>query len=100
MSAWTYRSLDGKAVQKIVPPCPRIPSWKGPSAESGEKHEPASDIDTAVADSLKALDPTRPIREADIGARPINVRFTPESGHRNRHARIHFEAATSAASSR
>jgi len=26
-----------------------------------------SDIDTAVADSLKALDPKRPIREADIG---------------------------------
>jgi hypothetical protein len=25
MSAWTYRSLDGKAAQKIVPPCPRIP---------------------------------------------------------------------------
>jgi hypothetical protein len=25
-----------------------------------------SDIDTAVADSLKALDPERPIREADI----------------------------------
>ena len=26
-----------------------------------------SDIDTAVVDSLKALDPHRPIREADIG---------------------------------
>jgi hypothetical protein len=25
-----------------------------------------SDIDTAVVDSLKALDPERPIREADI----------------------------------
>ena len=29
--------------------------------------EPASDIDTALVDSLKALDPNRPIREADIG---------------------------------
>ena len=58
MSAWTYRSLDGKAAQKIVPPCLRIPLWKGPSAESVEKHEPASDIDAAVVDSLKALDPT------------------------------------------
>jgi hypothetical protein len=28
-----------------------------------------SDIDTAAADSLKALDPKRPIREADIGMR-------------------------------
>jgi hypothetical protein len=31
-----------------------------------EKHEPASDIDTALMDSLKVLDPERPIREADI----------------------------------
>ena len=31
-----------------------------------EKHEPVSDIDTAVVDSLKALDPNRPIREATI----------------------------------
>jgi hypothetical protein len=27
------------------------------------------DIDTAAADGLKALDPKRPIREADIGQR-------------------------------
>ena len=27
------------------------------------------DIDTAVADSLKVLDPNRPIREADINGR-------------------------------
>ena len=32
---------------------------------SEEKHEPVSDIDTAAADSLKALT-QRPIREADI----------------------------------
>src|SRR5262245_12066587 len=32
---------------------------------SGEKHEPASDIDAAVVDSLTALDLSRPIREAD-----------------------------------
>jgi hypothetical protein len=38
-------------------------------ADSVEKHEPASDIDTAVVDGLKALDPNRPIREADIEAR-------------------------------
>ena len=35
-------------------------------AESEEKHEPASDIDTEVVDSLKALDPDRQIREADV----------------------------------
>jgi len=40
---------------------------EGPfGAHSGEKHELAGDIDTAAVDSLKALDPKRPIREADI----------------------------------
>ena len=38
---------------------------KGPGADSEEKREPVSDIDTAVADSLKVLDLKRPIREAD-----------------------------------
>jgi hypothetical protein len=37
---------------------------EGPGADSAEKHEPASDVDTVVVDSLKALDPNRPIREA------------------------------------
>jgi hypothetical protein len=35
-------------------------------ADSEEKHEPVSDIDTAVVDALKALDPEWPIREADV----------------------------------
>ena len=65
MSAWTRRSSDGKAAQKIVPPRPRIP-YKGLGADSEKKHEPASDIDTAVVDNLKVLDLDRPIREADI----------------------------------
>jgi hypothetical protein len=39
---------------------------EGPGADSEEKHEPASDIDTALMDSLKVLDPEGPIREADI----------------------------------
>jgi hypothetical protein len=38
---------------------------EGPWCDSGEKREPVSDIDTAAVDSLKALDPKRPIREAD-----------------------------------
>ena len=69
MSAWTCRQSDGKADRKIVPPYSRIPSWKGPSADSEEKREPASDIDTERMESLKALDPNRPIREADKGGR-------------------------------
>jgi hypothetical protein len=39
--------------------------YKGLCADSVEKHEPASHADAAVVDSLKALDPNRPIREAD-----------------------------------
>ena len=39
---------------------------EGPRADSEEKHEPASDADAAVVDSLKALDLNRPIREADM----------------------------------
>jgi hypothetical protein len=41
-------------------------SYKGLSADSEEKHEPVSDIYAVAVDSLKALDPKRPIREADI----------------------------------
>src|SRR5215510_3203603 len=73
MSAWTCRSSDGKAVVKIVPPRLRIPLWKGPGADSEEKHEPASDIDTVAVDSLKALDPEWPIREADIARPPLGA---------------------------
>jgi hypothetical protein len=43
--------------QELEPPATR---------SSSEKHEPVSDIDTVVVDSLKALDPEWPIREADI----------------------------------
>jgi hypothetical protein len=75
MSAWTCRQSDGKADQKIVPPRLRTPCWKGLSAESEEKREPASDINTATLDSLKALDPNRPIREADIDQRLMHVGF-------------------------
>ena len=35
----------------------RIPTWKGLGADSEEKHEPGSDIDNAVVDSLTCLTP-------------------------------------------
>jgi hypothetical protein len=74
MSAWTYRCQSaGKAALKIVPLLPRTLCWKGVSAYSEEKHEPVSDINIAIVDSLKALDPKRPIREADIGRSRLNV---------------------------
>ncbi len=40
---------------------------EGPGADSEEKHEPVSDIKTVAMERLKALDPNRPIREADMG---------------------------------
>jgi hypothetical protein len=39
---------------------------EGPGADSEEKRVLASDLDTVMVDSLKALDLSRPIREADI----------------------------------
>jgi hypothetical protein len=59
MSAWSFRSTDDKAAQQMFRLL-RIPRWKGLGADSEEKHESASDIDTAVADGLKALDLKRP----------------------------------------
>ena len=37
-----------------------------------------SDIDTALVDSLKALDPKRPIREADLTDENREVTFQPQ----------------------
>src|SRR5262245_37022204 len=54
--------------------------YKGRSADSEEKREPVSDIDTAVVDGLKALDPNRPIREAtEVRCRKASLCAT--SGH-------------------
>src|SRR5262249_21609823 len=59
-----------------------------PGADSEEKHEPASDVDTVAVDSLKALDPEWPIREAldpewpireaDIARGPRSANSRPE----------------------
>ena len=50
------------------------PMMEGPSCRiPGEKHEPVSDIDIAAVDSLKALDPKWPIREADIVESDVDV---------------------------
>jgi hypothetical protein len=50
---------------------------RAPGADSVEKHEPVSDIDTEWVDGLKALDPERPIREADIVDALWRFRFVP-----------------------
>ena len=71
--------LATRPTQKIAALRPRIPWWKGLGADSKEKHEPASDIDTAVTDSLKALNPKRPIRKADMLIGPRSVRVEGQS---------------------
>ena len=63
-------SLDGKADPKIVPPRLRIPYWKGLGADSAEKHEPVSDIDTVVMESLKRLTPTGRLEKQSYAAVP------------------------------
>ena len=47
-----------------------------------EKHEPVSDIDTVAVDSLKALDPNWPIREADNRCVAIVCPLLDKSGQR------------------
>jgi hypothetical protein len=56
---------------------------RAPGADSEEKREPVSDIDIAVADSLRVLDLKRPIREADIGW-PVDDRWSAKKcrGHK------------------
>ena len=68
---------EGKRCAALANSLTKKAPYKGLGADSVEKHEPVSDIDTVVVDSLKALDPERPIREADIGGRLKNVHQKP-----------------------
>ena len=71
-----------------MPPCLNLLTkkapYKGLGADSEEKHEPACDIDTAAVDSLKVLDPKRPIREEKRTSRDVRAvsPLRPESGYR------------------
>ena len=71
-------------MKKDVPLCinflTKKTPYKGLGADSEEKHEPASGVDTESVDSLKALDPERPIREADI-APPRELLLNPFQGN-------------------
>src|SRR5678816_3446120 len=85
MSAWTCRQFAVKAAEKIVPPHPRIPCWKGLSADSEEKREPVSGINAGVVVSLKVLDPKRPIREGNRRAgAAVGRDHAPHVGRRHR----------------
>ena len=55
---------DAQVGTKVANSLTKKTPYKGPGADSEEKHEPASDIYTvAVVESLKVLDPKWPIRE-------------------------------------
>jgi hypothetical protein len=71
---------------------------EGPGADSEEKRVLASDLDTVMVDSLKALDLSRPIREADIttfrlgyfqSASLTRYDATPQPGRGNETARVY-----------
>src|SRR5437588_11540286 len=87
-------------MKKDVPLCinflTKKTPYKGPGADSEEKHEPVSDIDTAAADGLKVLDPKRPIREADMSCCLSDVRFRPQAGPMHR-SKQHLYSITSLA---
>ena len=90
MSTWTYRSSDGRPPERLFRLVLETHDGRAPGADSEEKHEPVSDIDTVVMDSLKALDPEWPIREADIAQRGWHRRgercqFCVSSSHACRH---------------
>ena len=73
MSAWTRRSSTARPTNRLFRLVLESHDGRAPGADSEEKHEPVSDIDTVAVDSLKALDPKRPIREADIARLRISA---------------------------
>ena len=58
-----------------------------------------SDIDTVLVDSLKALDPKRPIREADVVSNAANGSFVPKAAVSNRSKRCYSITSSAVASS-
>ena len=70
--------------------------YKGLGAESEEKREPASDIDTGVVDSLKALDPDGRLEKRTINKRSRHVRLVPLATECTA-AKLHSHSITSSA---
>ena len=88
MSAWTYRSSDGKAAQRLFRLVFESHDGRAPGADSEEKHEPASDIDCINRPDrrLHPTNATTPIYLLQCGSHPqrtdgpVQVRC-PERGH-------------------
>jgi hypothetical protein len=88
LDARESQGWDGRTAQRCAYPWRRWRAYAEPAgrrylsgrkaADSEEKHEPVSDIDTVVVDSLKALDPEWPIREADITASLGELTFSSQ----------------------
>jgi hypothetical protein len=65
-------------MRALLIPLDRKVPYKGLGDDSEEKREPVSDINTAVVDSLKALEPKRP-SAPPILTRPYRKRRAAES---------------------
>ncbi len=68
---------EGKRCAALANSLTKKAPYKGLGAESEEKQEPASDIDTGLVDGLKVLDPERPIREAAVARTLLDFAFVP-----------------------
>jgi hypothetical protein len=61
--------------------------WKGPGADSEEKREPVSDVDTAAVDSLKRLTPTGRLEKRTFSS---NLQKAADFFEENRNTRVLF----------
>ena len=71
MSAWTCRRLTARPTQRLFRLV--LGSHDGRALVPIPERSASPWIDIAVVDSLKVLDPRRPIREADITAHPTGM---------------------------
>jgi len=78
---------EGKRCAALANSLTKKAPYKGLGAESEEKQEPASDIDTGLVDGLKVLDPERPIREAAVSNRSNAGLFNHLVGERKQRRR-------------
>ena len=80
MSAWTCRRLMARPPKRLFHPVFESHSGRAlvPSPKRSASPRATSTLQWRIG--LKALDPERPIREADIAERDLDVRFVPKAG--------------------
>src|SRR5262249_18122544 len=74
-------SLNGKADPKIVPLILESHTGRAFAPSPKRSTSPQATSTLEWLDSLKALDPNRPIREADMSLNAENIRFWGVNGH-------------------